>query len=226
MIHTYIHAHTYILVKGILQHIPTFFKRIFMLHIHIHKRTLFGMFMIHVHIHIHLARHFHDSHIYAFCKAFSWFHIYTFCKAFSWPHMYIFCKAFSYFHIYTFCKAFLLPTQHIYIFCLKGVFYMLPHFEWHFFMVNVHISFTYILYSWKAFFLLRCKVSTMMQPKPSASLTKTLPTCSHFYAFFYTQDQKDWIPRPKSYFWHFILASTNCPHTHNGSHMWTIHSTS
>jgi len=110
-----------------------------MIHIYIHIYILQGFSMICTHMYTylferysfystysHLERHFYDSHIYAFCKAFSWFYIYTFCKAFFCYlpiiHIYIFATYLTYIHI---CKAFWLPIHSILngIFCYMSIFY-------------------------------------------------------------------------------------------------------
>ena len=71
----------------------------------------------------------------------------------------------------------------------------------------------------------RCKVFIMRQ-KNSNSSQKPHKHALIFMHFFTCKTKKPQIPRPKSHFWPFILASTNYPHTHNGIHMCTIRSTS
>ena len=161
-----------------------------MIHIYTFCKVFFATYPTHIHIlferyffyatYFHFEWNFYDSHIYAFARHFH-------------DSIYI--------YIYICCKVFfLLPTQHNTCFVLKVFFlcYLLS-FWMAFSMLYVHILFTYILYSWKAFPYLGAKYPPWRSPKPSASLKETSPTCSHFYAFFHSRP-KAWIPRPKSYF--------------------------
>jgi len=154
----YFMTYTYIFGKEFLCYISTYICThlflAFSWYILTYIYILQGIFMSH--IYMHFARQFYDSHIY----------------------------------IYILQGIFFLPTQHIYIFCLKGIFlcYHILNgifyatyptynhtFFWKVFFYAIcpyfiHIYFVFL----KGIFLPRCKVSIMMQPKPSASLKENL----------------------------------------------------
>jgi len=129
----------------------------------------------------HLEWYFYDSHIYAFCKAFSWFHLYTFCKAFfaTYPtHIHILFERYFFLCYHILYGIFMLTIQHIHILferyfflcyhILYGIF-LLPiqhiYIFWKaFFLLPIHSWFTYILYSWKAFSYLGAKYPPWCSP--------------------------------------------------------------
>ena len=127
MIHIYIHEHTYILVKGILWHIPIFFKRIFGATYPHAYAQIFGVFMIHIYIYTYILQGIFMicTHMYTYFvwKVFFLCYLLTSWMAFLWL-TYI-CILQSIFMIHTLCKAF---------FC-----YLFTFFERHVFMLPTHI---------------------------------------------------------------------------------------
>ena len=105
-------------------------------------------------------------------------------------HTHFFLKAFFYTHTHT----------HTHTHILKGIFMLYIHIyirlERHFHATYPHIFVRHL---------------------PCCSKFKCQSKKPHKYVLifmhFYIQHQKTQIPKSKSCFWHFILASINCPHT-------------
>ena len=183
------------------------FERPFTLHIHHAYTFLKGIFLCYLfNIHTHYWKVFfyatYPTYIYTIERKFFMLHIYTLLKG-------IFYATYPT-YIHTIERYFSHATYPTYILYWKVLFFFYLFF-----------IYTYILKS--IFIPSRCRVFTMMQP--ARMLVQSSQACPHIhviqYIFSHPRQTKLRSLSLSHVFWHFILASINCPHIQNGSSICT-----